>query len=118
MLPGFGADGDYGNETIKAVKVFQKDNRLVANGKVGRNTALAMDAALRKTDVPGITNPTVKDLVNAAKELCTGEIAKYYGVPQPWINLDPKHNVPTDRKFDFLVNRWKCNLGFAEKVFW
>jgi hypothetical protein len=110
MLPEFGADGDYGDETIKAVKAFQKDNGLLVDGKVGRTTALAMDAALRKTDVPGIINPTAKDLVNAAKELSTGDIAKYYGVPHPWINLDPKHNVPTDKSFDFLTNRWKCNL--------
>ncbi|MDJ0620730.1 MAG: peptidoglycan-binding domain-containing protein [Calothrix sp. MO_192.B10] len=110
MLPGFGADGDYGPETTKAVRAFQQNNGLLVDGKVARKTAQALDAALRETSVPGITNATPQDLVNAAQELCTGDIAQYYGVPQPWINLDPKHNVPTNRSFDFLVNRWKCNL--------
>ncbi|MDJ0674082.1 MAG: peptidoglycan-binding domain-containing protein [Calothrix sp. MO_167.B42] len=110
MLPGFGADGDYGNETTKAVRAFQQDNGLVVDGKLGQKTAKAIDAALRQTYVPGITKPTPQDLVNAAQELCTGDIAQYYGVPQPWINIDPKHNVPTDRTFNFLINRWKCNL--------
>lgn len=110
MLPGFGADGDYGDETSKAVRAFQQDNGLLVNGKVGAKTAKAIDAALRKTDVPGITGATAKDLVNAAIELCKGETAKFYGVPQPWINIDPKHNIPTNKPFKPLENSWKCNL--------
>lgn len=110
MLPGFGADGDYGSETTKAVRAFQQHYGLVVDGKVEQKTAQAMDAALRQTSVPGITKPTPQDLVNAAQELSTGDIAKYYGVPQPWINIDPTHNVPTNRTFNFLINRWKCNL--------
>ncbi len=110
MLPGFGADGDYGPETTKAVKAFQQNNGLLVDGKVEQKTAQAIDTKLRETYVPGITNATPQDLVNAAQELCTGDIAQYYGVPQPWINIDPRHNVPTDRQFDFLIDRWKCNL--------
>jgi len=110
MLPGFGADGDYGSETTKAVRAFQQNYGLVVDGKVEQKTAQAMDAALRQTSVPGITKPTPQDLVNAAQELATGDVAKYYGFPQPWINTDPTHNVPTNRTFDFLINRWKCNL--------
>lgn len=110
MLTEFGTDGDYGNETTKAVQAFQRDNGLTVDGKVGARTAKALDAALRKTDVPGITSATPKDLVNSARELCTGDVAKNYGVPQPWVNIDPRHNVPVNRPFDFLVNRWKCNL--------
>ncbi|RUS99248.1 hypothetical protein DSM106972_079500 [Dulcicalothrix desertica PCC 7102] len=110
MLPEFGADGDYGDEIIKAVKSFQQNNGLVADGKVGTKTAKALDAALSKTNVPGITGATPKDLVNAAIELSTGEVAKFYGVPQPWINIDPKHNIPTNKPFKPLENCWKCNL--------
>jgi Putative peptidoglycan binding domain len=110
MLPDFGADGDYGDETIKAVRAFQQSNSLLVDGKVGAKTAKAIDAALRKTDVPGITGATPKDLVNAAIELSIGEVAKYYGVPQPWVNIDPRHNVPTNKPFEFLKDRWKCNL--------
>lgn len=37
-LPIYGADGSYGDETVKAVKQFQKDNGLVVDGVVGQNT--------------------------------------------------------------------------------
>ena len=34
-LPKYGADGDFGNETLKALKAFQKDNGLKVDGKCG-----------------------------------------------------------------------------------
>ena len=37
-LPKYGADSDYGSETETAVKQFQKDNSLEADGIVGKNT--------------------------------------------------------------------------------
>ena len=37
-LPVYGADGTYGDETVKTVKQFQKDNGLVVDGVVGQNT--------------------------------------------------------------------------------
>ncbi|MEL6462231.1 MAG: peptidoglycan-binding domain-containing protein [Cyanobacteria bacterium J06621_15] len=110
MLPEYGADGIYGGETTKAVKAFQQDNSIPTTGKVDARTAKLLDEALRNTDVPGSLFATPKDIVNAAIQLCTGDIAQYYGVPQPWINNDPKHNVPVDIHFNYLVNRWKCNL--------
>ena len=33
-----GADGDYGNGTVAAVKEFQKDNGLSADGQAGQQT--------------------------------------------------------------------------------
>ena len=37
-LPKFGVDGDFGNETLKAVKSFQKKKGLVVDGIVGPKT--------------------------------------------------------------------------------
>ena len=37
-LPRYGADGDYGNETITAVKAFQKKYNLTADGVAGPKT--------------------------------------------------------------------------------
>ena len=37
-LPKYGIDGSYGDETIKAVKKFQSDNKLVVDGKAGPAT--------------------------------------------------------------------------------
>lgn len=40
-LPKYGADGKWGSETLKALKKFQKDNGLKADGVVGKNTKSA-----------------------------------------------------------------------------
>ena len=37
-LPKYGADGDFGNETLNAVKAFQKANGLTADGVIGTKT--------------------------------------------------------------------------------
>ena len=37
-LPKYGADGDFGNETLEAVKKFQKDKGLTVDGIVGAQT--------------------------------------------------------------------------------
>ena len=37
-LPKYGADGDFGNETLNAVKAFQKANGLTADGVIGAKT--------------------------------------------------------------------------------
>jgi Putative peptidoglycan binding domain len=110
MLSQFGADGDYGNETAQAVKNFQRKNSLPMTGKVDATTARAIDQALRQTQAPGIMSATPQDLARAGIELTTEPVAFNYGVEQPWVNIDPSHAVFTDRPFDFLKGRWKCNL--------
>lgn len=42
-LPKFGADGDFGSETLAAVKAFQTDQGLTVDGIVGPNTQGAID---------------------------------------------------------------------------
>lgn len=44
-LPRYGADGDYGTETLNAVKAFQKANGLTADGVVGEKTWKALNDA-------------------------------------------------------------------------
>ncbi|MFN6181039.1 MAG: glycoside hydrolase family protein [Dolichospermum sp.] len=57
-------DGDFGNNTIKAVKQFQSQNRLDVDGIVGKNTQNALNKALNALDqlttnpVPSLTPQT------------------------------------------------------------
>lgn len=45
-LGSYGADGDYGDATVIAVRKFQKDNSLTVDGEAGPNTLAAVDKVL------------------------------------------------------------------------
>jgi len=49
-LPKYGADGDYGSETVAAVKRFQQDNSLTADGKYGEKSHAAMMGILAERE--------------------------------------------------------------------
>ena len=48
-LPKFGADGECGNETVKAIELFQTDQGLEADGKFGPSSFEALKRALAGT---------------------------------------------------------------------
>ena len=50
-LPKFGADGDYGDETVNAVKKFQKENGLSVDGVVGPNTRAKLNEKLEESNM-------------------------------------------------------------------
>ena len=50
-LPNYGADGDFGNETLNAVKAFQEANGLEVDGAVGPITWAALRAETAKQPV-------------------------------------------------------------------
>ncbi len=52
MLGRAGADGDFGNGTVDAVKAWQKANGLGADGVVGRDTLTAMDKNPNQVQAP------------------------------------------------------------------
>ena len=50
-LPKYGADGDFGDETAKALKAFQSDHGLEVDGEYGPLSDAAMKTALSKLSV-------------------------------------------------------------------
>ena len=52
-LPRYGADGDFGEETEKAVIAFQKAKRLEADGEYGSKTHAALQAAIEEAEKGG-----------------------------------------------------------------
>lgn len=67
-LPKYGADGDFGKETETAVKAFQMDYGLKADGVVGAKTYDAMDKAkpmqLYTVTIPHLPKHEAEALVN------------------------------------------------------
>lgn len=47
-LPNYGADGDFGSETKKAVEAFQRDHDLTDNGVADAKTRAAIETALER----------------------------------------------------------------------
>lgn len=70
-LPKYGADGDFGSETLAAVKQFQKDNGLICDGIVGEKTweRLMSDTKviLYSVTIPNLTESDADSLVKAYK---------------------------------------------------
>ena len=58
-LPKYGADGDYGAETVEAVKAFQKKSGLETDGAYGSNTHKSLTAALEALKEPKPVQTTV-----------------------------------------------------------
>lgn len=58
-LPKYGADGDFGNETLAAVKQFQQDWGLKADGIVGPETWHMLQSAPQRQQLYTVTIPHV-----------------------------------------------------------
>ena len=56
-LPKYGVDGDFGNETLEAVKQFQKDWGLTADGVVGEKTWAMLESSPEKQKLYTVTIP-------------------------------------------------------------
>lgn len=69
-LPKYGADGDFGNECLTAVKAFQKDKKLTVDGIVGAKTWAALLA------VPTLEKH-YKIIINDVNEAVKNKIVEY-----------------------------------------
>ena len=66
-LPHYGIDGDFGSETENAVKAFQRDHGLTADGIVGKKTWEAFDQKVEQkytVTVNGLTKAKADEIVS------------------------------------------------------
>ena len=68
-LPKYGADGEYGGETVEAVKAFQKASGLSVDGQFGPKSLEALMDALAGTGPSGGDAPEEED-----KPVASGEV--------------------------------------------
>ena len=69
-LGSYGADGDFGRATEAAVKEFQADNGLTADGICGQKTWAAIDG-----DAPALYTVTIPHLTRSKAEALVGQYA-------------------------------------------
>ena len=65
-LNPYGADGKYGNKTVEAVKAFQRDNGLAADGVTGKNTWNAIlngEATYYTVTIKHVSQSVANDIV-------------------------------------------------------
>jgi len=75
-LSPYGADGKYGNKTMQAVRTFQKDNGLTADGICGKNTWNAIDSTqtiLYTVTVKHLSKSVAEEIVNRYGGVMTRE---------------------------------------------
>lgn len=70
-LPKYGVDGKFASETRGAVKLFQEDNNLLADGIVGPNTKAVLFGASNTTTPIAPTNARSIEIYNGAEVLHT-----------------------------------------------
>lgn len=73
-IGSYGVDGDFGNDTYKAVKKFQEDHKLKVDGVVGNNTRDALESALKDKDSGSKEKPEA-----GKKEFAKGDVVRFKG---------------------------------------
>lgn len=98
ILKKYGADGDFGNETVEAVKAFQKAHNLTIDGIVGKQTYAALEKYEKKVEeaAPKKTK----------KVVITGGSVNVR--PNPNTSGDPFYWVKKGEKYDWIAteNNW------------
>ncbi len=77
-LPKYGADGDFGDETLQAVLQFQKDKNIEQDGIVGPATKACITAAIKSLD----NTPTVAPTPTPERPVIPEKL--YYRVRKSW----------------------------------
>lgn len=110
-LPKYGADGDFGSETLKAVKAFQIDHNLTVDGIVGKQTYAALEKYEEVVETPTkkmimvtggtvnvrTTNNTKGDIILVTKE---NEKYEWVSTKNSW------HEIKTEKGNGWISGKY------------
>ena len=119
-LPRYGADGDYGDETVSAVKAFQRQAGLTADGVYGAQTHAALMAATDVTDEPDIDDAQPDDDTKYEHTLLISAEGRWNVRSGPGTEYSIVTVVSTGAKFEHIAtayNGWHC-IRLTDSVGW
>lgn len=89
-MPKYGADGEFGDETEKAVKEFQRDNNLTVDGIVGKQTYAALEP---ETEDEPVKEPSKSKVVVTGGTVNIRDINNTSGKIIKIAKLNEKYNL-------------------------
>ena len=119
-LPRYGADGDYGDETVSAVKAFQRQAGLTADGVYGAQTHTALMAATDVTDEPDIDDAQPDDDAKYEHTLRISADGRWNVRSGPGTEYGIVTVVSAGAKFEHIAtayNGWHC-IRLTDSVGW
>ena len=121
-LPTYGADGQYGSETEKAVKAFQKTEGLTQDGKYGDKTHAALMEALADADDGAEAPPDEieQPTTNERMVVLTSSSGKINIRSGNGVNYDRITSAAAGKTFKYVAtadNGWHA-VEVASKVGW
>lgn len=117
-LGKYGADGDFGGDTEKALKLFQSDNHLVADGEYGRLSKAALENAVANKEDAKATNAIYRVQVGAFHNRNYAEErlkeVKGYGYTDAFINTKGDLHKVQVGAYSIKDNATKCLDGLKK----
>ncbi|KAA6452730.1 peptidoglycan recognition protein family protein [Bacillus swezeyi] len=108
-LPKYGADSHFGDETVAAVKAFQKDQGISVDGIVGKDTRAKINAALSKKNSSSSSSAASGSLKSKVNGL------RFYSKPS-WEDKDVVGTVNKGIGFPTVVEKVKVGSAYQYKV--
>ena len=103
---GLSIDGDFGNNTLSAVKNYQQANSLQVDGVVGPNTWASLEAK-------GVTGPPAAS--SAVSYASSGTITLSYNATSTvdWTSLTPASTLPSGTNITYQVRTSSDNVNWS-----
>ncbi len=115
-LPKYGADSHFGDETVSAVKAFQKANKLAVDGIAGKATLAKIKELLTKSKTPSSPTPSKPSSSKASGSLKSKVDGLRFYAKASWDDKDVVGTVNKGAGFPTVVEKVKVGTAYQYKV--